>query len=91
MKIRHMMYTKDTTGETSYRLVVVVAEPRENYLCYDVTDFSEEDLNRLEEVLDEAVEYREDALRSFEYVTGKKINKLWRSFKPGGIEWIEAP
>ena len=86
MKIRHVTYTKDN-GEKSNRLVAVVAEPKDNYLCYDITDFSTEEAKMFRHYLESIEVYREETFAEFEVITGKKISTLWRSFKPGGIEW----
>lgn len=86
MKIKRMQYTKDN-GEVSNRLVVVVAEPKDNYLCYDISNFKDDEIRMLEHFLEAIEEYRNDTLLEFEDVTGIKINTLWRSFKPTGIEW----
>ena len=88
MKIRRMTYTKDN-GEVSDRLVAVVAEPKDNYLCYDISDFTHEEITMFHHYLESVEVYREETLKEFEDITGKKVSSLWRSFKPGGIEWIE--
>jgi NADH:ubiquinone oxidoreductase subunit D len=82
------MYTKDN-GERSNRLVAVVAEPKDNYLCYDVSSFSQKELEMFKHYLNSIDTYREETLKEFEDVTGIKISSLWRSFKPGGVEWDE--
>ena len=88
MKIKQMTYTKDS-GEVSHRRIVIVAEPKENYLAYDVTGFSDEHLKMFKYYMESIETYREETLKEFEDVTGVKISSLWRSFKPGGIEWVE--
>lgn len=88
MKIRRMTYTKDN-GEVSNRLVIVVAEPKDNYLTYDISDFTDEEIKMIRHYLTSIDEYREETLKEFEDITGKKISSLWRSFKPGGVEWDE--
>ena len=85
-KLKYMTYTKDN-GDISQREVVVVSAPRQNYLVYDVTKLSNEEVNILLEALDVAEEHRDSALKHFELLTGLKQSSLWRSFKPGGIEW----
>lgn len=87
-ELRPMTYTKDN-GDISDRQILVVSEPRENYLVYDVTKLSDEHLEILVEALAMVEEYRDNALADFELLTGTKINSLWRSFKPGGIDWKE--
>ena len=87
--IRRMTYTKDN-GEQSDRIVFVVSKPRENYLCYDVSEFSLEDIDFLEQVLKDAEALKEDLLFEFENETGHKIKNLWRSFKPSGVEWTDG-
>lgn len=82
-----MVYTKDN-GEQSNRSIIVVAAPRKLYLTYDVSDLEYEELNVLLEALRKADEYRDNALADFELITGKAQNKLWRSFKPEGVEWV---
>jgi hypothetical protein len=89
MKIKHFTYTKDN-GDISNRVAVMVSSPRENYLVYDVTDFTDKELHRLEVALDHAEAERDKAIADFELLTGKQLNRLWRSFKPGGIEWTEG-
>lgn len=88
MKIRRMTYTKDN-GEVSNRLVVVVSEPKENYLTYDISDFTDEEIRMFRHYLDSIENFREETFLEFEDITGKKISSLWRSFKPGGVEWDE--
>lgn len=88
MKIKHMKYTK-ADGEVSHRLVGVVSEPRENYLTYDLSDFTGEEVTMLRHYVDSIENFKEETLKEFEDITGHKISTLWRSFKPGGIEWIE--
>ena len=83
-----MKYTK-ADGEVSYRLVGVVSEPRENYLTYDLSDFTSEEVMMLRHYVDSIENFREETLKEFEDITGHKISTLWRSFKPEGIEWIE--
>ena len=88
IELRPMTYTKDN-GEVSDRQILVVSEPRENYLVYDVTKLSDEHLEILVDALAMAEEYRDNALADFELLTKVKVNSLWRSFKPGGISWEE--
>jgi hypothetical protein len=83
-----MTYTK-ANGEVSDRLVAIVSEPKENYLTYDISDFSEAETRMFKHYLDSIEQYRGDTLTEFEDVTGKKISSLWRSFKPEGIEWVK--
>jgi len=86
--IRTMRYTKDN-GEVSTRQVIVVSNPREHYLMYDVGKLSEKELEVLTMALEQIDEYRENAIADFELLTGKQQASLWRrSFKPEGIEWI---
>jgi hypothetical protein len=82
-----MQYTKDN-GDISERYVVVVSDPRKNYLCYDVSEFKDEELKMFKHYLDSIEQYQGDTLTEFEDVTGIKISSLWRSFKPEGIEWV---
>ena len=86
--IRYMTYTKDS-GEVSQRKVIEVSKPRDNYLVYDVTKLTEDETAYFEKILQELEEDRNEAFGEFEAVTGIKINSLWRSFKPGGIDWKE--
>ena len=88
MKIKRMTYTKDN-GEVSNRLVIVVSEPREHYLTYDISDFTDEEIRMINHYLDSINEYREETLKEFEDITGKKIASLWRTFKAKGIQWDE--
>lgn len=88
MKIRKMVYTKDS-GDISLRRIVIVSEPRENYLTYDISDFTSEQTAMFKHYLESIDAYREETLKEFQDVTGIKISGLWRSFKPGGIEWVE--
>lgn len=86
--IREFTYTKDN-GEVSERKTIVISSPRQNYLVYDVTNLSREDLFTLNEALALADECRENCLKDFELLTKIKVASLWRSFKPEGIEWKE--
>lgn len=86
MKIRHFTYTKEN-GDESSRFAVIVLEPRENYLVYDISKLSTDETKYFLKAVQEIEDYREECLQEFEDVTGIKINSLWRSFKPGGIEW----
>ena len=86
MKTRRFIYTK-ANGDVTNRYVVLVSEPRENYLVYDMSDLSEDQINYFTDALRKSEEFRDEALTEFEDVTGIKIDSLWRSFKPGGIEW----
>lgn len=88
MNVRLMTYTKDS-GEATNREVLVVSSPRDNYLTYDVSDLSDDHLEVLLEALTIADDCRENALKDFELITGIKVNSLWRSFKPGGVDWKE--
>lgn len=87
-KPKHMLYTKDN-GEQSERLVVVVSAPKVNYLVYDVTKLNKTELDVLLDALTQAEEFRDNAIKDFELITGIKQSSLWRSFKPGGIEWTD--
>ena len=88
MKIRRFIYTKDN-GDVSERLAMVVADPRKNYLMYDISSLDKTEIEVLKDTLFKVDEYRENCIKDFELITGKKLNSLWRSFKPEGIEWIE--
>ena len=81
MKIRTVGYTK-TNGDRSTRQVVVVAEPRKNYLMYDVTKFTDKELDVLKLALEQTEEFRDNAFADFEVITGIKRHSLWRSFVP---------
>ena len=81
-----MTYTKDS-GDVSQRAVIVVARPRDNYLMYDVSKLSDEAVEALVNAVKMAEEYRDNCIADFELVTGIKQASLWRSFKPGGVEW----
>jgi hypothetical protein len=87
MKTRKFMYTKDN-GDVSERLAVIVSEPRKNYLVYDISKLEPKEVRLLEDALKQAEDFRDNCLADFELLTGKKVNSLWRSFKPEGIEWI---
>lgn len=86
MKIKNFTYTKDS-GEVSERTVLVIAEPKTNYLMYDVSKLEPEDIEALRDIFDNVEEIRDELLRDFEDNTGIKLNSLWRSFKPEGIAW----
>ena len=85
-RLQHCTYTK-TNGETSERELIIVSQPRANYLVYDVTKLSEKELEVLLDALEQTEEFRDNAMKDFELITGIKQNSLWRSFKPEGIEW----
>ena len=89
MKIRRFTYTKENKDVTN-RYVVVISEPKENFLVYDMSDLTEDQIDYFLEAIQKSEDYREEALKEFEDVTGIKVNSLWRSFKPGGIEWVEG-
>ena len=84
--IRTMKYTK-ANGEASTRQVIVVSNPKENYLMYDVSKLTEKELQVLQEALKQTEEFRDNAIADFELLTGIKQASLWRTFKPEGIEW----
>lgn len=86
MKIKRMTYTK-ANGDVSHRTVAVIAEPKDNYLCLDISDFTDEEVKMFEHYLSAIEVYREETYNEFEDITGKKISDLWRSFKPEGVEW----
>lgn len=86
MNIRTMQYTK-ANGEVSTRQVIVVSNPKENYLMYDVSKLTEKELQVLQEALKQTEEFRDNAIADFELLTGIKQASLWRTFKPEGIEW----
>ena len=88
IELKSMTYTKDN-GDVSQREVLVIAEPRDNYLTLDVTKVPDDDLDVLVEALVEANKQRDNAYADFELITGLKVSNLWRSFKPGGIDWKE--
>lgn len=88
MKIRSMTYTKDN-GDVSEREVIVVSSPRENYLVYDVTKLNEKQRELLEHFIDSIDTYTDATWSELTSVTGIRQNNLWRSFKPGGINWEE--
>lgn len=88
IELKQMTYTKDD-GDVSKREVLVVSEPRDNYLMYDVTKLEDEHLDVFIEALVASETYRENCMADFELVTGIKVSSLWRSFKPGGINWGE--
>ena len=81
-----MTYIK-ANGDYSRRQVIVISEPRENYLVLDVSKLTPTDAELLSEYLDHVEEARTEFISEFEVITGIKYNSLWRSFKPGGIEW----
>jgi len=85
-KIKSMTYIKDN-GDYSRRQVIVISEPRENYLVLDVTKLRLVDQQLLTENLSKLDEFRDEFIQEFEIMTGVSYNSLWRSFKPGGIEW----
>jgi hypothetical protein len=84
--LKHMTYQKDN-GDTSERDIIVVSEPRKNYLVYDVSKLSDDQLEVLVNALDQIEEFRNNAMKDFELITGVKQSSLWRSFKPEGIDW----
>lgn len=86
MNIRTMQYTK-ANGDKSTRQVIVVSNPKDNYLMYDVSKLTKKELDVLQEALNKTEEFRENAIADFELLTGIKQASLWRSFKPEGIEW----
>ena len=86
MKIKHMKYTKDS-GKVSERDVLIVSAPRDNYLCYDVTSLDENERIILKHYLDSIEVYRDETFEELKSITGIRQSNLWRSFKPGGIEW----
>ena len=83
-----MYYTKDN-GERSSRKVIVVSEPRSNYLVYDVTKLDRTQQDCLLAVLNDLEQIRKYEMDEYEVLTGTKLAALWRSFKPGGIEWLQ--
>ena len=86
MKINTVRYTK-ANGDVSERKIVVVSNPRDNYLVYDVTKLTEKELEVLKNALEQTEEFRENAIADFQLLTGIRQESLWRSFKPEGIEW----
>ena len=84
----HMAYTKDN-GDVSNREVIVVSAPRDNYLVYDVTKLTEKQIWCLKENITNIEDYSNHQYAEFKAATGININSLWRSFKPGGIDWKE--
>ena len=88
MKIRHMRYTKDD-GDSSLREVLVISKPNRNYLMQDLTKFSDKEMEVFKLALTQTEEFRDNAMKDFELITGIKPSTLWRTFKPEGIEWIE--
>ena len=89
VKQRHCTYTK-SNGEVSERDIIIVSEPRTNYLVYDVSGMSEQELEVLWSALDQIEEFRTNAMKDFELLTGIRQSSLWRSFKPEGIEWTNS-
>jgi uncharacterized membrane protein YvbJ len=85
-KIKRMTYTKDN-GDVSEREVIVVSAPKENYLVYDVSKLNDEERKFLLHYLDSIDAYRDETFAELTSVTGIRQTSLWRSFKPGGIEW----
>ena len=88
MKTKTVEYTK-ANGDKSTRHIVVVAEPRDFYLVYDVSKLSLQQLEVLELALTQIEEFRDSAMKDFELVTGVSQASLWRSFNPDGIQWEE--
>lgn len=86
MKIRRMTYTKDS-GDRSDRIIAVMSEPRQNLLAWDLTSLNPFDIDILHDTILEIETYRQECYRDFEDKTGIKLDSLWRSFKPEGIEW----
>lgn len=86
VNLKLMTYTKDN-GETSDREVIVVSEPRDNYLMFDVTKLDDDNVDNLIFYLEEIDSFRKQMLKIFEESSEVKISSLWRSFKPEGIEW----
>lgn len=84
--VRIMQYTKNS-GDRSLRHVLVVSQPRKNYLVYDVTKLKINEIEALKTCIEESDKFRESAMKDFEILTGIKQRSLWRSFKPEGIEW----
>jgi len=79
-KIEEFIYTKDN-GEESYRKVVVLRRPQKNYLCLDITELSEEEIDGIMSGIEEAEEHRDKIWEEI------NVASLWRSFKEEGIEW----
>ena len=52
-------------------------------------ELTDSQLEYLEAALEEVEIYRNETMAEFEAVSDVKINSLWRSFKPGGIDWKE--
>ena len=81
-----MTYTK-ANGDVSHREVIVVSKPRENYLVYDVSDMTPDQIDYFMQTLADIEQVNNASMKEFEDVTGIKCDSLWRSFKPGGIDW----
>lgn len=86
--IRRMVYTKDN-GEVSARSVIIVAGPRDNYLCYDVSNLDDYERAALEEGMEKANTVRDEFLTEYLVTHGVNPKTLWRSFKPQNIDWID--
>ena len=84
--VKSFTYTKDN-GDVSERTAIVISQPRQNYLVYDVSKLTQDQIFNLLEALDEIDECRNHVIKIFEDMTGIKESTLWRSFKPDGIEW----
>lgn len=87
-RAKRMVYTKEG-GDVSERKVIMVSKHRDNDLVYDVSKLTDSQLEYLEAALEEVEIYRNETMAEFEAVSDVKINSLWRSFKPGGIDWKE--
>ena len=86
MKVKTIDYTK-ANGDKSTRHIVVVAEPRDFYLVYDVSKLSLQQLEVLELAQNQIEEFRDSAMKDFELVSGINQASLWRSLHPDRITW----
>lgn len=82
-ELKQFYYTK-ANGERSFRKLIVLRPPQTLYLGLDVTELSAEDIEILLDQIEIADEHRNLLFEE------AGVSNRWRSFKPEGIEWVEA-
>ena len=82
-EVKQFHYTK-ANGERSFRKLIVLRPPQHLYLGLDVTDLTQEAIDMIVDQIEIADKGRDEIFEE------AGVSGRWRSFKPEGIEWVDA-
>lgn len=92
-EIQEIEYTKESSGETTNRVVIPTFVPAPNIKAIDVTDLSDEDRESLRQLYESYAQYvkeRSQGIFSFEdwvsHTLNEDVTPKWRTFRISGIK-----